>query len=139
MNSETIRARFKLYRQQIKELEDRVPPKKSRPKKVPGSTTRVETGCDRLYVQVNVLDGRIFEVFCTKGRNGECGRAFVEALTRCITAGLRRGIPVEDYIKQLEQIRCNCPSMGEDKVLSCPEGIRQVLIIELARLEGING
>lgn len=131
MNKEAIRARFKFYRQQLQ-----VPSKKARPKEVSGHTTRVETGCDRLYVQVNILDDKIFEVFCTKGRNGECGRAFVEALTRCITAGLRRGVPVEDYIKQLEQIRCYLPSMKEDKVLSCPEGIRQVLIDELNRLGG---
>lgn len=133
MNREFIQARFKLYRQEIATLRLGLQ-KASRPKKLVGSTTRVETGCDRLYVQVNTLDGKIFEVFCTKGRNGECGRAFVEALTRCITSGLRSGVPVEEYIKQLEQIRCNCPSMSADKVLSCPEGIKQVLVEELARL-----
>jgi len=54
--------------------------------------------------------------------------AQAEGVCRAISTGLRYGIPVEEFIKQLEGIRCPMPYMWPeaDRVLSCPDAIAQV-------------
>ena len=103
--------------------------KLKRPKEVSGATPRVETGCGHLYVIVNKVDGKAFEVFARCGLSSSCIRCNTEAITRCISIGLRYGIPVEEFVHQLRGIQCEMPRpfSKENRVLSCPDGIAQVL------------
>jgi len=103
--------------------------KKKRPKQLPGNSHRVETGCGHLYVIVNHDDSGPIEVFAPLGKAGGCSICQNEALTRSITLGLRYGIPVVEYIKQLKGIKCPSPYnvQGSDAVLSCADGIAKVL------------
>ncbi len=106
--------------------------KKPRPKCVEGTTTRIETGCGHLYVTVNKLDSEAFEVFASLGKTGGCEMAQSEAVTRMISTGLRYGVPVREYIKQLLNISCPKPAFnGEGKVQSCPDAIAKVLMQEM--------
>lgn len=100
-----------------------------RPKIVGGLIIKVVTGCGNLYVQLGWWNGSLHEVFATLGRGGTCAMSINEALTRSITAGLRRETPVTDYVRQLTGIRCPTPMPfpKEDAVMSCPDAISKVL------------
>ena len=98
--------------------------KKKRPNEVPSKTIRMECGCGHIYITMGRVDGELFEVFSTLGRAGGCGYAQNEALTRSITLGIRYGIPVSEYIRQLKGI--SCPNWGIDEgkeVPSCAHAI----------------
>ena len=103
--------------------------KLSRPIVLGGITVKVATGCGNMYVQLNWYQGQLFEIFATLGHGGGCATCEMEALTRSITLGLKSGIPVSDYIRQLRGIRCPTPMPfpKESAVFSCPDAIAKTL------------
>lgn len=107
--------------------------KKARPRVVSGSTSRKVTGCGYIYITVNTTDSEIFEIFASLGKAGGCAKAQLEALSRCVTLGLRYGVPVDEYIKQLSNIKClNPQSIPEDESsVSCADAISRTLQEEL--------
>lgn len=100
-----------------------------RPKVVGSINVRVVTGCGNMYVQMGWWDGSLHEVFATLGRGGGCAMGFSEALTRSVTAGLRCGVPVSEFARQLRGVRCPnpVPFPKEGTVLSCPDAIAGIL------------
>jgi len=113
--------------------------KLERPKVVQSTTTRIETGCGHLYVTVGKSDGNIIEVFATLGKAGGCAKAQGEAITRAVSLGLKYGIPVEEFIKELENIRCPSPAWDNgEQVLSCADAIARVLKKESDKEEQQN-
>jgi len=82
-----------------------------------------------MYIQLNWYEGRLFEVFATLGHGGGCALAQSEGLTRSVTLGLKYGIPVQEYIRQLRGIRCPSPMPfpKEKAVWSCPDVLARVL------------
>lgn len=103
--------------------------KKTRPRVVKSEVTAVKTGCGTLHVNVGFNSEEPFEVFISLGKAGGCSNCQNEALGRAISLGLRYGVPVQEYIKQLSWIRCPNPNMWpkEDRCLSCPDGVAMVL------------
>ncbi len=103
--------------------------KPSRPKLVGGLSICAVTGCGKMYVQLNWFGGRLFEVFATLGKSGGCAICQSEALTRSITVGLKCGVPVDEYVRQVRGIRCPEPRMfpKEEAALSCPDALSRVL------------
>lgn len=102
--------------------------KKVRPKTLEGETIKAETGCGHLYITINEDNGELFEVFAKLGKAGGCSSCQLEALTRSITLGLRCGVPVEEYIDEIEEIACPNPMWHEKKkILSCPDAIAKAL------------
>lgn len=103
----------------------------SRPVSLPGTTTRMVTGCGNAYITVNRgEDGKVFEVFARLGKGGGCAAAMLEAICRSVTVGLRAGVEPEDVIRHLQGIRCPTPTptvKGEKEVLSCADAIATVL------------
>jgi len=103
----------------------------TRPKVLGGITVRAPTGCGSMYIQLNWYHGRLFEIFATLGKSGGCSMTSIEALTRSITAGLRREtpVPVEEYVDQLQGVRCPSPYIGPpgEGSLSCPDAIATIL------------
>ena len=106
-----------------------------RPKTARGPTHKIVTGCGNLYVTINKDEEGFCEVFAHLGKTGQCGAAQIEAICRAISIGLRAGVGIEFYAKQLSNIRCSIPKMWpeEEKVLSCGDGISQALRIEIER------
>lgn len=104
--------------------------KAPRPKVVGGINIKVVTGCGNLYVQLGWSNGKLFEVFATLGRAGGCATCFSESLTRAVTTGLRCGVQVAEYVRQLRGARCPTPMPfpKEDAVMSCPDAIAKVLM-----------
>ena len=100
-----------------------------RPKVLGGINVKSVTGCGNMYIQLGWCKGRLFEIFATLGKAGGCATCFNESLTRSITTGLRCGVDVSEYIRQLRGVRCPTPMPfpKEDSVMSCPDAIGRVL------------
>jgi ribonucleoside-diphosphate reductase alpha chain len=106
-----------------------------RPKIVTGATTKIETGCGKMYVTINEdEEGHPFEVFSQMGKAGGCAAAESEALTRLLSLALRSGIAIESILKQLRGISCPSPHMlpGGIRVSSCPDAIAKAVESYLA-------
>lgn len=101
----------------------------ARPKVVGSINIKVVTACGNMYIQMGWWQGSLHEIFATLGRGGGCAMGYGEALTRSVTLGLRCGVPVAEYARQLRGVRCPNPMMfpKEDAVLSCPDAIGKVL------------
>jgi len=99
-----------------------------RPEVMTGRTMRVETGCGNLYVTTNETEDGPFELFAQIGKAGGCAAAQTEAIGRLVSLALRSGVDAGAIARQLKGIRCPYPSWnGGKKVLSCADGIGQVL------------
>jgi len=114
-------------------------PRQHRTKILEGQTVKIPTGCGSMYVMMNHdKEGKIIEVFAQLGRAGTCARCNNEAITRCITTGLKYGVPVTEYIKQLSGIQCNIPTWHEGyNIKSCPDALSMILrdFVELGNNE----
>lgn len=103
--------------------------KKKRPEIVQGWTRRIQTGCGKLYVTVNELEEKPFEIFCKLGKAGGCAASQVEAIGRLVAMALRSGVGIGEITKQLIGISCHMPVFNAKggRILSCSDGIAQVL------------
>ena len=101
---------------------------KERPKALAGVTYRVKTGVGKLYITVNELDGKPFEVFATIGKSGKSVTAKAEAIGRMVSLLLRSGVAVDKIVDQLKGIGGEHPLPdGDDLVLSIPDGVAKIL------------
>jgi ribonucleoside-diphosphate reductase alpha chain len=105
---------------------------RQRPSKLYGFTKGVRSGCGKLYVTVNQIDGEPFETFITTGSAGGC-QAFAEGVSRLLSLALRANVSPDDIIDQLTSV--TCPNFvrrkATDKTLegkSCPDAIGRVLM-----------
>src|SRR3990167_3142846 len=108
--------------------------KYKRPKLINSKTIKIITGCGTLYVTIGRDNGNIVEVFANLGKAGSCAKAQNEALTRSISLGLKYGIPIEEYVKELIGIRCPTPTLignPDEEILSCSDAIVKVLKNEM--------
>src|SRR3972149_906856 len=114
--------------------------KKQRPRKTEAQVHKIEVGCGHLYVTIGKDKGDLIEIFTTLGKAGGCAMSQLEALSRSVSLGLKFGIPVEEYIKEFENIRCPSPALSPTEVLetmeevrSCADAIAKVLKRETER------
>ncbi|MEK7775073.1 MAG: vitamin B12-dependent ribonucleotide reductase, partial [Candidatus Zixiibacteriota bacterium] len=87
-------------------------PVTARPSQLGGFTEKIRTGYGNLYVTVNSLEGKPFEVFAHIGHSGYTTMADTEGICRLISLALRSGVPVEQIIKQLRGIGGSSPSFS---------------------------
>lgn len=101
---------------------------KKRPDSISGFTRKVRTGLGTLYLTVNELNGRPFEVFATIGKSGRSITAKAEAIGRLVSLALRSGVEVADIVAQIKGIGGEHP-VFRDKglLLSIPDAIAWVL------------
>ena len=104
--------------------------KLERPRIGKGPTIQRKTGCGDLYVTINNngSGGPPIEVLARLGKAGGCSYCQNEALSRAISLGLKYGVPLADYIKQLKGIKCPNPNMWpeDERSLSCPDAIASI-------------
>lgn len=99
-----------------------------RPDIVCGFTQKVKTGLGDLYLTINAIDGRPFEVFATIGRSGRSITAKAEAIGRLVSLALRSGIHVREIVKQLKGIGGEHPVFQKKgMLLSIPDAVAWVL------------
>jgi ribonucleoside-diphosphate reductase alpha chain len=100
-----------------------------RPEVIPGTTTKVSTGCGNLYVTINIDgEGKPFELFTQMGKAGGCAASQLEAIGRLVSMAFRSGIEVKAIIEQLRNIRCPSPSWEKgQRIFSCADAIARVI------------
>jgi ribonucleoside-diphosphate reductase alpha chain len=76
-----------------------------RPRELSGRTYLCQSGCCRLYVTVNLHEGKPMEVFIRTVGNGGCD-ANSSALGRSISTGLQNGVPYQKFVKQFAKVNC---------------------------------
>lgn len=109
-----------------------------RPEIVRGFTQKVKTGLGDLYLTVNEIDGRPFEVFATIGRSGRSITAKAEAIGRLVSLALRSGIHVREIVKQLKGIGGEHPVFQKKgMLLSIPDAVAWVLAQHYLRDETV--
>ncbi len=105
-----------------------LPRPKRRPFILSGRTQKLKTAFGNLYLTLNELDGKPFEVFATLGKSGKDTMADTEAIGRLISLALRSGIPMEEVINQLKGIGGSQPTYSHGEiVLSIPDAIAKGL------------
>jgi ribonucleoside-diphosphate reductase alpha chain len=110
-----------------KKEEGKIVPK-GRPTTLQGITDKIKTGYGNLYVTINALDGKPFEVFAQIGKSGYSTMADTEAICRLISLALRSGIPVDKIIEQLFGIGGASQVFQEGGlIMSIPDAIAKVL------------
>lgn len=105
--------------------------KVQRPVRTIGKTIMKTTGCGHLYVTI-AGDGHghdPIELFTRLGKAGACTICQNEAVARCVSLGLKYGVPVQEFIDELFGIRCENPNMfpKTERTLSCPDAIARAL------------
>jgi ribonucleoside-diphosphate reductase alpha chain len=99
-----------------------------RPDVVSGFTQKVRTGLGELYLTVNEVEGRPFEVFAIIGKSGHSITAKAEAIGRLVSLALRSGVSVREIVEQLEGIGGEHPVFREKGLLkSIPDAVAWVL------------
>ena len=117
-------------KQTEKKTEDeiQVAPIKDRPEILQGITSKIKTGFGNLYVTVNTLNGKPFEVFAQIGKSGYDTMADTEAICRLISLCLRTNIDVEVITEQLRGIGGDAPVYGSGGLIrSVPDALAKVL------------
>ncbi|WP_147819638.1 vitamin B12-dependent ribonucleotide reductase [Salidesulfovibrio onnuriiensis] len=100
---------------------------RDRPEVIYGFTHKVETGLGVLYLTVNEMDGKPFEVFATIGKSGGSITAKAEAIGRLVSLALRSGVEVREIVSQLKGIGGENPKfMKKHLVKSIPDAIAYV-------------
>ncbi|MDR2891512.1 MAG: vitamin B12-dependent ribonucleotide reductase [Deltaproteobacteria bacterium] len=103
---------------------------RGRPDLVYGFTQRVNTGHGKMYVTINEVDGKPFELFATIGKSGRSTMAKAEAIGRLVSLALRSGISVEEVVAQIKGIGGDAPVFQKGKngvVQSIPDAMAWVL------------
>ncbi|EGJ49432.1 vitamin B12-dependent ribonucleotide reductase [Desulfocurvibacter africanus] len=99
-----------------------------RPDVVYGFTQKVKTGFGDMYVTVNEVDGKPFEVFATLGKSGQSAMAKAEAIGRLVSLALRSGIAVRAIVNQLEGIGGEHTVFEKKRLLkSIPDAVAWIL------------
>ncbi|MBU4473658.1 MAG: vitamin B12-dependent ribonucleotide reductase, partial [Proteobacteria bacterium] len=100
---------------------------KARPDVIYGFTQKIPTGLGMLFLTVNEMDGKPFEVFATIGKSGGSITAKAEAIGRLVSLALRSGVEVREIVGQLKGIGGENPKfMKKHLVKSIPDAIAHV-------------
>jgi len=101
---------------------------KKRPDVVYGFTQKVKTGFGDLYLTINEMDGKPFEVFAVIGKSGQSRMAKAEAIGRLVSLLFRSGIGVRPVVAQLEGIGGEYSVFTKKRLLkSIPDAMAYVL------------
>ncbi len=99
-----------------------------RPRKIAGTTDRIETPVGKLYMTINKANGHLYEVFLNIGKAGADITADAEGYGRLLSMLFKVGVPPELIIDQLRGIGgSGSIGFGKERVRSLPDGIARVL------------
>jgi ribonucleoside-diphosphate reductase alpha chain len=114
--------------------------KAPRPRKVVGTTDRIETPVGTLFMTINSVNRKLYEVFLNIGKAGADVTADAEGYGRLLSTLFKAGIPPEMVIDQLRGIGgSGSIGFGKDRVRSLPDAIARVLEMYLEDNESENG
>ncbi len=111
-----------------------------RPDVIYGFTQKIATGLGVLFLTVNEMNGKPFEVFATIGKSGASVTAKAEAIGRLVSLALRSGVEVCEIVQQLKGIGGeNQKFMKKYLVKSIPDAIAHVFESRYMKGEKTNG
>jgi ribonucleoside-diphosphate reductase alpha chain len=113
---------------------------KDRPDVIYGFTQKIPTGLGMLFLTVNEVDNKPFEVFATIGKSGGSITAKAEAIGRLVSLALRSGVEVREIVQQLKGIGGENPKfMKKHLVKSIPDAIAYVFESRYLSGERVDG
>ncbi|MEF2231726.1 MAG: vitamin B12-dependent ribonucleotide reductase [Pseudodesulfovibrio sp.] len=113
---------------------------KDRPDVIYGFTQKIATGLGMLFLTVNEVDNKPFEVFATIGKSGGSITAKAEAIGRLVSLALRSGVEVREIVQQLKGIGGENPKfMKKHLVKSIPDAIAFVFESRYLQGEHVDG
>jgi len=95
-----------------------------RPEVLFGPTYEIFTGCGKLFVTLNYLEGVPYEVFMYMGKEGGCASSQAEAIGRLTTQVFIHKGTFDEVIRELRGI--NCTQRNKDRP-SCADALGQIL------------
>jgi ribonucleoside-diphosphate reductase alpha chain len=99
-----------------------------RPRELPGQTIKIKTGCGSLYVTINRLGERCYELFARAGKAGGCAASQCEAIGRLISLAWRKGAQPEEVVEQLRGICCQQKNEEDsEQARSCVDGVARAI------------
>lgn len=102
-------------------------PKSERPEFLIGVTSKIQSGCGKIWVTINPFKSRIREVFCTTGADGGCS-SNIEEIARQISLNCWYDVPIEEVIDQLESPKCaRAIANKNSEAKSCSDAIAKRL------------
>ena len=103
-----------------------------------GVTTKVPTGCGKLWITINEdSEGNVNEVFIRNGDDGGCPN--IEGEARLISLALRSGIPLEDVLDQLSSVKCpRSIASKRTQAKSCSDAVARTIREYLDIKSGTN-
>jgi ribonucleoside-diphosphate reductase alpha chain len=87
----------------------------TRPQIVDGKTKKAVIGCGTLYLTLNFVNGKPFELFLNGSKMGGC-RANQESISRLATLAMKHDIPTAEIIDQLSLIKCPACTRAKAKL-----------------------
>ena len=91
----------------LKEEEDSHTHTKKRPKTIIGKTVLSVTAHGKMYVTINFIHEKPYEIFAHIGKEGGDLHAYMSGVTRMVSIALRYGTPMDEIIDQLKGITCH--------------------------------
>lgn len=97
-----------------------------------GITIKIKTPHGSMFVTINFFEGKMKEVFVVVSKPGSELRACAEALGRVISLALQKGLPPEDILETLENIKTEEVAWNNFNghsftVSSIPDGISKAI------------
>ena len=106
--------------------------KADRPDVIEGRTYCIPTGCGKVYVIINRLEGQIFEVFLKGGKAGGCMTAQTETIGRLISDRARYGIEINDkFVKSFKGTSCH-QALEKGHAQSCTDVVARAIELDIA-------
>ena len=111
-----------------------------RPDVIYGFTQKIDTGLGVLFLTVNEVNNKPFEVFATIGKSGGSITAKAEAIGRLVSLALRSGVGVREIVQQLKGIGGENPKfMKKHLVKSIPDAIAYVFESRYLQGDHVDG
>jgi ribonucleoside-diphosphate reductase alpha chain len=90
----------------------------------------MKTGCGALYVTINRLGDKFYELFARAGKAGGCAASQCEAIGRLISLAWRKGATAEEVVEQLKGISCQLQDEKDpERADSCADGVAKAIKI----------
>jgi ribonucleoside-diphosphate reductase alpha chain len=102
---------------------------RARPKTLHSATTKISTGYGEIFINITYDDnGDPFETFINTGKSGGLFASDSEAIGKVVSIALRSGVPPEEIIDVLENIRAPKRAWDEgDQIESIPDAVATAL------------
>ncbi len=113
-----------------------------RPEVLNGYTPKIDTQCGTLYLTLNELEEKLFEVRLIMGKAGNCVNTLLQTITILISVLLQSKIPPDKIAKALEKrLDSHCPEpfiKDGIKYVSCVDWVIRKILEDMTNRGEVN-